>query len=131
VAIPQIDIDITTGRITLGGTDAQELLERLYAARPEARGRSLHLGDALLGAIPVFINACRRPYVFQVAVTPPPSLDFWQSDKRAGEICGEIQKLYQAAPKPFWPKPAWGSVTLLSEWRDGGWGAYFDIAQRT
>ena len=103
----------------------------LYSAHPHQQSETIHLGDAMLGDIPVSVFGRRKPYVFQVAVKPPATLDFEQSDKRAAEICGAIAKLSSVAPKSLCPKLSWGSVTLLSEWRDGGWGAIFDIAQRT
>ena len=131
MTLPQVSIDISIGAIAVDGTDTHELLSRLYAEHPEEQGKSMHLGDGLLGDIPVSVYACRKPFVLQVAIKPPASLDFWQSDQRAAEICGASAKLSTAAPKPFWPKRSWGSVTLLGEWRDGGWGAVFHIAQRT
>ena len=131
VKLPQLSIDISRGAIAIGGTDALELLGRLYSAHPHQQSETIHLGDAMLGDIPVSVFGRRKPYVFQVAVKPPATLDFEQSDKRAAEICGAIAKLSSVAPKSLCPKLSWGSVTLLSEWRDGGWGAIFDIAQRT
>jgi hypothetical protein len=127
MALPQLSIDIANGAIAIDGTDAFALLKQLYATHLKQQGKAMYLGDALLKDIPVSVIASAEPSVFRVSIKPPAGLDFWQSERRATEICETIAHFFSAPPTSFSLKRSWGSVTLLNQWRDGGWGAFFEI----
>ena len=133
--LPLVGINFSTGLITLTHDDGDpinvlSIFEHISAQSSAPADRPIYLGDALLHGLPVSVSASRGYQVFRVSLSPPQELEFWQKDKRAGEIAGVIVNAAKSALSSS-GEYKWGRLALLSEWRDGGWGANFTIYQRT
>jgi hypothetical protein len=124
----RIGIDFATGIISLDNkTRIADLVEQAKPT-PDTREWKVDIGEALLGDIVVHVHASRSPSLIRISFSPPKNLDFWESDRYAAKITQMVTKMLGEKSNSC-GSFEWGRVELCSEWRDGGWGAYFSFTQ--
>jgi hypothetical protein len=123
----RINIDFSNGSISLDdGTLVNDLIERAKPL-PNVKEWSIDIGLALLSNIIVHVTGRHTPLLTNINFMPPKNLDFFGMDRCAAEISEAIIRMDENMWHNSHGHFSWGNVKLLSEWRDGGWGAFFSI----
>lgn len=121
MSISELKIDFLEGEFYLCGVNIHERFPEVLR-----EGECVE-EEVLFGSYYVKVLINFGSDLLEVSLTPRDDLSFWDADKMANKICSEVNTL--ARKKSYRSKIlfGWGEVLLLSEWRDGGRGAFFKL----